>query len=98
MDPVLSSPCVIRLGEVERAELESLSRRATAPHRAVLRARIVLLAASGVSNAGIARRLGTCADTARKWRRRYCEKGLDGLADTPGPAGRASSPPRWWPG
>jgi len=83
MDPVLSSPCVIRLGEVERAELESLSRRATAPHRAVLRARIVLLAASGVSNAGIARRLGTCADTARKWRRRYCEKGLDGLADTP---------------
>jgi transposase len=83
MDPVLSSPYVIRLGDAERAELESLSRRATAPHRTVLRARIVLLAAAGAGNSEIARRLGTCADTARKWRRRYCEKGLEGLADAP---------------
>jgi len=83
MDRVLSSPYVIRLGDAERAELESLSRRATAPHRTVLRARIVLLAAVGAGNSEIARRLGTCADTARKWRRRYCEKGLEGLADAP---------------
>jgi hypothetical protein len=33
-------------GDAERAELQSLSRRATAPHRMVLRARIVLLAAA----------------------------------------------------
>ena len=78
MEPVPSSPYVIRLSDAERAELQSLSRRATAPHRMVLRARIVLLAAGDVGNSEIARRLGTCADTARKWRRRYCRNGLDG--------------------
>jgi transposase-like protein len=83
MEPVPSSRYVIRLSDIERAELESLSRRATAPHRMVLRARIVLLAAGGAGNSKIARRLGTCAGTARKWRRRYCHKGLDGLADAP---------------
>ena len=83
MEPVPSSPYVICLGDAERAELESLSRRATAPHRAVLRARIVLLAGGGAGNAEIARRLGTCEDTARKWRRRYCRKGAEGLADLP---------------
>ena len=83
MEPVPSSPYVIRLGGAERAELESLSRRATAPQRAVLRARIVLLAAACTPNSEIARTLGTCADTARKWRRRYFRHGLDGLADAP---------------
>jgi transposase-like protein len=51
----------------------------------VLRARIVLLAADHVGNSEIARRLGACPDTARKWRRRYCQKGMDGLADAPRP-------------
>lgn len=82
---VSSSPYVIRLGDGERAQLEGLSRRATAAHRTVLRARIVLLAASGVANCMIAQRLGICQDTARKWRRRYCEQGIDGLCDAPRP-------------
>jgi transposase len=85
MERVLSSPYVIRLSDAERAELESLSRRATAPHRTVLRARIVLLAAGGARNSEIAAKLGLCEDTARKWRRRYCQKGLEGLADAPRP-------------
>jgi hypothetical protein len=51
----------------------------------VLRVRIVLLAADDAGSAEIARRLGTCEDTARKWRRRYCEKGIGGLADLPRP-------------
>jgi len=62
-----------------------MSRRATAPHRMVLRARIVLLAAGDVPNCVIAERLGLCEDTVRKWRRRYCEQGTGGLADTPRP-------------
>jgi transposase len=85
MECMPSSPYVICLSGAERAELESVSRRATAPHRAVLRARIVLLAAGGAGNSEIARRLGSCEDTARKWRRRYCEKRLQGLADAPRP-------------
>ncbi|MFG2639091.1 IS630 family transposase [Streptomyces sp. NPDC048362] len=80
-----SRPYVVCLGDAERAEPESLSRRATAAHRIVLRARIVLLAAAGAGNSEIAGRLGICEDTARKWRRRYGEKGLGGLCDAPRP-------------
>ena len=80
-----SSPYVICLGDAERAELESLSRRASAPFRLVLRSRIVLLAAAGTANRVIAERLGICEDTARKWRRRYCGQGIEGLADAPRP-------------
>jgi hypothetical protein len=85
MGRVPPSPYVIRLGDVERAELESLSRRATAPFRLVVRARVVLLAADGVTNCAIAERLGICEDTARKWRCRYCGQGIEGLADAPRP-------------
>jgi transposase len=85
MGRVPPSPYVIRLGDAERAELESVSRRATAPFRLVVRARVVLLAAGGVANCAIAERLGICQDTARKWRRRYCQQGIDGLADAPRP-------------
>jgi hypothetical protein len=98
MEIVSSCPYVVRLGDAERAELQSLSRRATAPHRMVLRARIVLLAADDVGNSEIAKRLGTCADTARKWRRRYCLKGPDGLADAPRAGRPAHFPPLSWPG
>ena len=85
MGGVPPSPYVIRLGDAERAELESLSRRTTAPFRLVVRARVVLLAADGVANCAIAERLGLCQDTARKWRRRYGEQGIEGLADAPRP-------------
>ena len=47
MERMPSSPYVICLGDAERAELESLSRRATAPFRLVVRARVVLHAADG---------------------------------------------------
>ena len=49
----------------------------------MLRARIVLAAADGASNAAIGRALGVCDDTVRKWRRRFCEHGIDGLRDRP---------------
>lgn len=51
----------------------------------VVRARIVLLAGDGVANCAIAQRLGVCEDTVRKWRRRYCEQGIDGLSDAARP-------------
>ena len=80
-----ASPYVICLDDAGRAELESASRRATAPFRLVQRARIVLLAADGLPGWAIAARLGICEDTVRKWRRRYCRAGLGGLADAPRP-------------
>jgi transposase len=45
----------------------------------------VLAAADGIANTVIAGRLGVHADTVRKWRRRFCEEGADGLADRPRP-------------
>src|SRR3984957_3067529 len=92
--PVPASPYVICLDDAARAELEAVSRRATAPFRLVQRARIVLLAAGGLENRVIADRLGICEDTARKWRRRYCQGGLAGLADAPRPGRPRAVPGR----
>jgi hypothetical protein len=66
MERVPSSPYVTCPGDAERAEPGSLSRRATAPFRLVMRVRVVLLAADGLANCAIAEQLGIREDTARK--------------------------------
>jgi transposase len=75
------SPFQITLRASERRWLKALTRRGTAQHRQVLRAQIVLLAAAGWTNAGIARQLGLAVNTAGKWRKRYAEQGMEGLRD-----------------
>jgi transposase len=59
--------------------------RPTVPVRTVVRARIVLAAADGASNAAIAVGLRVHVDTVRKWRRRFCDLRVDGLADAARP-------------
>src|SRR5688572_19441335 len=59
--------------------------------RQVLRAKIVLAAASGADNAAIARRLAVGVNTVRKWRGRFAERGLEGLKD----AARSGRPRRY---
>ena len=49
------------------------------------RARIVLAAADGLENKAIIDRMGADANTVGKWRRRFPERGLDGLYDEPRP-------------
>jgi len=68
------------LSSQEKAELQSLSRRLAAPRRAVERARIILLAAQNTSIPAIAARLQVCANTVRKWIRRYTPKPLESPA------------------
>jgi transposase len=68
-----------------RPRLEALARSRTAPLREVQRARIVLAAADGASNAAIARDLSITEHTVRTWRNRFAEHGLRGLADRPRP-------------
>jgi transposase len=75
------SPFQITLRASERRFLKALVRRGTAEHRQVTRARIVLLAAAGWTNAAIARRLGLAPNTAGKWRKRFFQEGMDGLRD-----------------
>jgi transposase len=65
--------------------LVRLSKRPTAPHGIATRARIVLLSADGLSNTGLAARVGVDQATVRKWRTRFLSGGIDALADEPRP-------------
>ena len=83
MDVPVASPFLITLSDDERTVLTASANSACAAHRDVLRARIVLAAADGVPNAGIAADLGLHVDTVRKWRRRFASHGVKGLDDLP---------------
>ena len=54
-------------------------------HGAARRARIVLLAAEGLTNLAIAEKLDVSRRTVGQWRRRFAERRLDGLDDEPRP-------------
>lgn len=86
------SPFVIDLSDEDREHLESLVRRRTAEQRMVVRARIVLAAADGEENARVAERLQVALNTVIKWRKRFFEGGMDGLADR-----KRSGRPRTFP-
>jgi transposase len=77
----VSSRHQIVLTDGQRRLLLARARRVSGEHRDVLRARIVLAAADGAASAAIARDLAVTVDTVRKWRRRFCERGLQGLRD-----------------
>jgi transposase len=85
----MPSPYQIALSGGERAVLAARARSVRGPYRDRLRAKIVLAAAAGQDNAAIARELGVCTDTVRKWRRRFAASRLPGLRDTP----RGGRPP-----
>ena len=78
---------VLAVPEADRAELERRARDRGAPARVAERARIVLLAADGLTGPQIAKRAGCTEPTVIKWRRQYAEDGLAGLADAPRPGG-----------
>ena len=78
---------VLTVPDADRAELERRARSKGAPARVVERARIVLLAAAGLTGAQIAERAGCTEPTVVKWRRRYAGCGLAGLEDAPRPGG-----------
>jgi transposase len=75
------SPFRITLAAQDRAVLEARARAYTDPYCSVVRAKIVLAAADGLSNAEIARRLDTSAQVVSRWRKRFAEHGLKGLDD-----------------
>lgn len=69
----------------ERGTLERWTRRPKTNQGLALRARIVLGCADGKTNTEMAVRLGVTKQTVGKWRRRFLEKGVDGLMDEPRP-------------
>jgi transposase len=73
------------LDEVMRDKLGRIAASVKAEVRAASRARIVLAAASGDSNAAIARDVGMSVNTVRKWRGRFAAEGEVGLQDAARP-------------
>jgi len=69
----------IELSEKDRKVLERWSRARSATVRHRERARIVLLAANGMTNKAIAQELGTNTDKVGRWRRRYANEGIEGI-------------------
>ena len=84
-----TSPYRLILTDAERTELEGRARRYTSPYSDVVRAKIVLYAAEGLGNDEIAARLDTPRQVVSKWRKRFHEQRLPGLADQP----RGGRPP-----
>jgi transposase len=71
----------VTLAREVRDKLVATVRARPSPQRAVLRARIVLLAAEGWGVAPTSRHLQVTVSTVRKWRGRFATSGLDGLLD-----------------
>ena len=69
----------------ERTALETWVRAPTTEQRLVERARIVLLAADGWASRAIAREVGCARGVVSRWRMRFAEGRLAGLADAPRP-------------
>jgi len=69
----------------QHAALERLTRRRKTSQALAQRARIVLACAEGATNQEVASRLGVTGATVGKWRRRFVERGVDGVLDEPRP-------------
>jgi len=65
----------------QRRSLEAWIQARTSPQRVVLRSRICLLAADGVSNNAIAKSLNTSRPTVILWRNRFEKKGPPGIGE-----------------
>ncbi len=77
---------LIELNAEQRTALEHLARARSQPARVVERARIVLLAAEGLQDKQIARRMGMMPEKAARWRRRFLQGGIAALEkDAPRP-------------
>ena len=77
------SPYTILLNEDEERQLRHRAATYTSPYREVVRAKLVLLAAQGLDNEEIARRLDLPRRIVSKWRGRFFHERLAGLDERP---------------
>jgi len=82
------------LEEGQRDVLEVLARSTAAPHREVVRARALLLAAEGLANTAIAAQVGVSASSIVAWRQRFAAEGLAKFAQVRKGRGRRPEIPQ----
>jgi transposase len=76
----------ILLAPLERSLLDSWAKGRSLPHRQVMRARIITMAADGIDNQSIAETLGVSRPTVQLWRERFLNLRVPGLEkDAPRP-------------
>lgn len=75
----------ISLSTTEERQLRKRAAKYTLPYFQVVRAKMVLLAAQGLSNNEIAASLGTRREVVSLWRKRFFEERLAGLEERPRP-------------
>lgn len=73
----------LELSCAEKQSLEQTIRRRGAGHMEVLRARVILWAAEGLSNTQIVRRTHLSPPTVGKWRKRFLQNRTAGLSELP---------------
>lgn len=88
-----TSPFTIRLSSSEAAELERRAVKYTLPYFQVQRAKMILMAAKGLSNDEIAKRLYTRRDVVSMWRKRFFTDRLAGLEERARPGRPRTFPP-----
>ena len=88
------SPFRIELSQDERAELSRRAARYTLPYFEVVRAKMILMAASAMDNDEIAARLDTRREVVSQWRKRFFERRLAGLEEGSRPGRPRVFPPR----
>lgn len=75
----------LTLSDPDREILQRWVRRPKTAQALAQRARIILLAAQGQSNTAVAQELSLTKQTVGKWRKRFLDRGVDGLLDEPRP-------------
>ena len=78
------------MSDEQRVALGRMARSSSLPHRQVVQARALLLAADGVATNDVARRCETTDTSVRKWRRRFVEQGVEGVGRIAAGRGRKS--------
>src|SRR5271165_1360198 len=80
----------LAMTDEQQARLEQMSRSQTLPHRQVVQAQALLLAAEGVATNEVARRCGTTDTSVRAWRRRFEAGGVQAVGRVAKGRGRRS--------
>ena len=71
----------LTLTDEQKDQLDGIARSNTLPYTLVLRTRMILASAEGLTNTAVARRFGVTPQTVGKWRPRFRAAGVEDLHD-----------------